>query len=231
MLRERFAHVEMLGQRRKQTEAHVRAQKLDFFGIRRVAFLRPLTKLVSRKLLKTAPTDEATLDDFVIEPFGERALEYVALCRDPRRPVRILFSLLDAGLGGGQQVAVWLAEAAVARGHAVGLLVPEPGPTQARFAALRAQTHLARLQRLRDPRDVPDAARVLRDYDVLWSHTAIGGQLLGDAAARWARRPHVIHQHTYPQFASREPEATMQRLLARTFLCRRRFIAVAAPRA
>jgi glycosyltransferase involved in cell wall biosynthesis len=141
--------------------------------------------------------------------------------------VRILFSLLDAGLGGGQQVAAWLAEAAVGRGHAVGLLVPEPGPTQARFAALRAQTHLARLLRLRDPRDVSDAARVLRDYDVLWSHTAIGGQLLGDLAARWARRPHVIHQHTYPQFASREPEATMQRLLARTFLDQRRFIAVA----
>jgi glycosyltransferase involved in cell wall biosynthesis len=74
---------------------------------------------------------------------------------------------------------------------------------------------------------VPDAARVLRDYDVLWSHTAIGGQLLGDTAARWARRPHVIHQHTYPQFASREPEATMQRLLTGTFLGRRRFIAVA----
>jgi glycosyltransferase involved in cell wall biosynthesis len=142
--------------------------------------------------------------------------------------MRILFSLLDAGPGGGQQVAAWLAEAAVARGDAVGLLVPEPGPAQARFAALRAQTHLARLQRLRDPSDVPDAARVLRDYDVLWSHTAIGGQLLGDAAARWARRPHVIHQHTYPQFASREPEATMQRLLARTFLGRRRFIAVAS---
>jgi SAM-dependent methyltransferase len=85
MLRERFTDVEMLGQRRKQTEAHARAQMLDFFGIRRVAFLRPLTKLVSRKLLKTAPTDEATLDDFVIEPFGERALEYLALCRCPRR--------------------------------------------------------------------------------------------------------------------------------------------------
>lgn len=85
MLRERFADVEMFGQRRKQTEAHARAQELDFFGIRRVALLRPLTKLVSRKVLQTAPTDEATLDDFVIEPFGERALEYLALCRDPRQ--------------------------------------------------------------------------------------------------------------------------------------------------
>jgi ubiquinone/menaquinone biosynthesis C-methylase UbiE len=85
MLRERFTDVEMLGQRRKQTEAHARAQELDFFGIRRVDFLRPLTKLVSRKVLKTAPTEEATVDDFVIGPFDERASEYVAACSSPKR--------------------------------------------------------------------------------------------------------------------------------------------------
>ena len=141
--------------------------------------------------------------------------------------MKILFSLLDAGLGGGQQVAVWLAEAATARGHAVGLLVPEQGPTCESFEAAGARTHLARLQRLRHPGAVGRAASIVRDYDVLWSHTAIGGQLLGDAAARLARRPHLIHQHTYPQFAPREPEATMQRLLGRAFLGRRSFIAVA----
>lgn len=140
---------------------------------------------------------------------------------------RILFSLLDAGLGGGQQVAVWLAEAAVARGYAIGLLVPERGPTCARFEDVGARTHLARLQRLRQPGDVGRAASIVRGYDVLWSHTAIGGQLLGDAAGRLARRPHLIHQHTYPQFASRGPEATIQRLLGRAFLGRRSFIAVA----
>lgn len=86
MLRRRFTSVEMLGQRRVQTETHMKAQKLDALGLRRLALLRPLTKLVSRSILRTAPTEEATLDDFVIEPFAERASEYVAECMTPRKP-------------------------------------------------------------------------------------------------------------------------------------------------
>jgi glycosyltransferase involved in cell wall biosynthesis len=74
---------------------------------------------------------------------------------------------------------------------------------------------------------VRKVARVLRDYDILYSHTAIGGQLLGDVSARLARRPHLIHQHTYPQFSSRPVDAALQRALCRTLLGRRRFIAVA----
>jgi glycosyltransferase involved in cell wall biosynthesis len=141
--------------------------------------------------------------------------------------MRLLFSLLDAGLGGGQQVATWLAEAAVARGHQVGLLVPDRGPTCELFETVGAQTHLIRLQRLREPRDVGRAARILRDYDVLWSHNVIGGQLLGDLAARKAGCTHLIHQHTYPQFSTREPDAKMQRLLSHLILGQRSFIAVA----
>jgi glycosyltransferase involved in cell wall biosynthesis len=140
---------------------------------------------------------------------------------------RILFSLLDAGLGGGQRVATWFAEAARARGHEVGLLVPATGPTSRRFEALGARIHLARLQRLREPGELRQASLTLREYDVLWSHTAIGGQVLGDLAARLARRPHVLHQHTFPQFASREPERMLQRSFCRALLGRRPFIAVA----
>jgi glycosyltransferase involved in cell wall biosynthesis len=141
--------------------------------------------------------------------------------------MKLLFSLLDAQVGGGQQVASWLAEAAAARGHEIGLIVPELGPTSDRFEGLGGRTYLARLQRLRQPGDVPSAARILRDFDVLWSHTAIGGQLLGELAARTARRPHVIHQHAYPHFASRQPAAAFQHLLCRVLLGRRHFIAVA----
>jgi SAM-dependent methyltransferase len=83
MLRERFAHVEMLGQSRTQSDAHRAAQRADVLGLRRWRALRPLTRWVSRYVLKTVPTEEATLDDFVIEPFSERSLEYVVACRTP----------------------------------------------------------------------------------------------------------------------------------------------------
>ena len=141
--------------------------------------------------------------------------------------MRVLFSLLDAGIGGGQQVATWIAQGLVTRGDSVGLLVPARGPAVEGFEALGARVHFAHLQRLRQPRDVRNVAKVLRNYDALYSHTAIGGQLLGDAAARLARRPHLIHQHTYPQFSTRPLDATLQRTLFRILLGRRPFIAVA----
>jgi SAM-dependent methyltransferase len=81
MLRARFADVTILGQRRVQTVAHRTAQRLDVLGLRRSKLLRPLAKLISRSALRTAPVEEATLDDFAIEPFENAALEYVAVCR------------------------------------------------------------------------------------------------------------------------------------------------------
>jgi SAM-dependent methyltransferase len=81
ILRARFADVTMLGQRRVQTVTHRTAQRLDVLGLRRSKLLRPLAKLISRSALGTAPVEEATLDDFAIEPFEDAALEYVAVCR------------------------------------------------------------------------------------------------------------------------------------------------------
>jgi SAM-dependent methyltransferase len=79
-----FDEVTMLGQRRLQSDAHRTAQRLDVLGLRRMKLLRPLAKAVSRGALKTAPVDEATMDDFVIEPFEGAATEYVAACRRQR---------------------------------------------------------------------------------------------------------------------------------------------------
>jgi SAM-dependent methyltransferase len=81
LLRSRFPEVTVFGQRRVQTEAHRTAQRMDVLGLRKIAFLRPLTKRFSRSALMTTPNDEATLDDFVIEPFNDVASEYVAVCR------------------------------------------------------------------------------------------------------------------------------------------------------
>jgi SAM-dependent methyltransferase len=81
MLRTRFVDVTILGQHRLQTPAHRTAQRLDVLGVRRSKLLRPLVKRISRSLLKTAPVEEASLADFVIEPFVGTATEYVAVCR------------------------------------------------------------------------------------------------------------------------------------------------------
>jgi 2-polyprenyl-3-methyl-5-hydroxy-6-metoxy-1,4-benzoquinol methylase len=87
MLAAKFGRVEMLGQFRRQTEPHRRAQQLDVLGIRRWRVIRPLTRLLSRRVLGTTPTEEATLDDFSIEPFTLQALEYVAVCEKAGDPI------------------------------------------------------------------------------------------------------------------------------------------------
>ena len=48
--------------------------------------------------------------------------------------MKVLFNLLDAGIGGGQQVALGVAEELVRRGHRVGVVVPRTGPAAERFA-------------------------------------------------------------------------------------------------
>jgi glycosyltransferase involved in cell wall biosynthesis len=141
--------------------------------------------------------------------------------------MRILFSLLDAGIGGGQRIASQIAERLVDEGDEVGLVVPEQGPAVERFEKLGAAIHLYDLRRIRRPNDVNRVARSLASYDLLYSHTGTGGQILGDTAARRARRPHLVHQHTFPQFSSRGVEATAQRALFRLLLARRPFIVVA----
>jgi len=80
MLSSRFETVEMLGQFRIQTRAHRATQRLDVLGIRKWRIVRPITRLVSRGVLKTAPTEEASIDDFSIQAFSPEALEYVAIC-------------------------------------------------------------------------------------------------------------------------------------------------------
>lgn len=85
LLGRHFGEVQLLGQRRVQTEAHQAAQRLDVLGLRRLRVLRPLARVVSRTVLRTAPAEEATLDDFVIDGAVDKAYEFVAVCGHPRR--------------------------------------------------------------------------------------------------------------------------------------------------
>jgi glycosyltransferase involved in cell wall biosynthesis len=139
----------------------------------------------------------------------------------------VLFHLLDAGTGGGQLVAARVASALVDRGDEVGLAVPAPGPAAERFAELGARTELVDAGTLRRPLSARRLARILDRHDVLYSHTAVPGVVLGAAAARLAGRPHLVHQHTFPYFSPAAPARTAQRLALRRLGARTTFVAVA----
>jgi glycosyltransferase involved in cell wall biosynthesis len=141
--------------------------------------------------------------------------------------LKVLFHLLDAGVGGGQLVASRVAAALLENGDEVGLVVPAPGPASERFRALGAEVVLLDAGTLHRPLAARSLAQVLKPYDLLYSHTAIPGAILGAAATRLARKPHVVHQHTFPYFSSAWLVGASQRALLRHVAARSRFIAVA----
>jgi SAM-dependent methyltransferase len=79
LLRRRFAHVELYGQRRLQTTRHRLARRLDVLGLRRSL---PALRRLARPLLGTAPMAEVTLEEIEIsrEALAD-ASELVAVCR------------------------------------------------------------------------------------------------------------------------------------------------------
>ena len=141
--------------------------------------------------------------------------------------MRILFSLLDANLGGGQRVAFSIAERLVADRNRVGVIIPADGPAIEQFREIGVAVHVADIHTLRNATQVGRVARALRDYDALYSHTSVPGEILGDVAARWTRRPHVVHRHTPPHFSVSGPIRATQHALYRLLLRDRAFIAVA----
>ena len=140
--------------------------------------------------------------------------------------MRVLFNLLDAGVGGGQHVALDIGAELIRRGHEVGVVAPAEGRTTERFAALGARTHTADLVTLRRP-GLLHGARIARGYDLVYSHTSVPCEILGGVAAALARRPHAVHRHVYPHFSPRAPIRALQRLLYRAVDRRARTVAVA----
>ena len=141
--------------------------------------------------------------------------------------MRVLFHVLDAGVGGGQLVARRVAEALVERGDSVGLVVAGDGPLVDAFGELGAQVTGLQLAELRQPQAALRARGLVATYDVLYSHTSAPGQIVCATAAMLARRPHVAHQHTVPYFSTRAARGAAQRQLFRVATRGTRFIAVA----
>jgi SAM-dependent methyltransferase len=82
ILRERFAHVELFGQRRLQTKRHQLLQRLDFLGLRRRVGIGLVS--AASTFTGTPSTTSASLDDIVIDDDLDAAIDLVAVCRAPR---------------------------------------------------------------------------------------------------------------------------------------------------
>jgi glycosyltransferase involved in cell wall biosynthesis len=141
--------------------------------------------------------------------------------------VRILFSLLDAAVGGGQRVALEVARRLTAEGDSIGLFVPGEGPFAEEFRALGSTVYRADLQTLRRTTGIGPAARLARAYDLLYSHTSVPGEILGARVARRAGIAYVVHRHTDPYFSPQTLTRLVQRWLYRRGLHATPFIAVA----
>lgn len=141
--------------------------------------------------------------------------------------MRVLFNLHDAQIGGGQRVAAHIANGLALRGHTVGIMIGRHGPALDWFEAAHPTVHVLRLTSLRQPLAVAAAARLIRKYDVLYTHAHLGGQLASEVAARLAGRVHVIHQHNVVRFSVTGWISAIQRGLYPRLLGRSMFIAVA----
>lgn len=141
--------------------------------------------------------------------------------------MKVLFHLLDAGVGGGQLVAARIAEKLAQRGDEIGLVVPREGPAAGRFSELGADISFIDAGSLRSPGSASSLSRLLGRYDLLYSHTSSPGAIVGAAAARLARRKHVVHQHTFPYFSPSPAAGSVQRVLFRHLTRAATFIAVA----
>ena len=90
--------------------------------------------------------------------------------------VRVLFNLLDAGVGGGQQVALDIAPSSCGAVTAWEPWSSRPRvPRRRGFRRSVRRTHTARLVSLRSPGVWP-GARIARRYDLVYSHTSVPGR-------------------------------------------------------
>jgi glycosyltransferase involved in cell wall biosynthesis len=87
---------------------------------------------------------------------------------------------------------------------------------------------VADLHSLRRATQAIRVARILRDYDLMYSHTSIPGEILGEIAARVARTRHLVHRHTPAHVSPSFPVRTVQTTLYRTLLRTTPVIAVSA---
>ena len=93
--------------------------------------------------------------------------------------MRVLFSLLDATDAGGQRVAAAVARRLSLDGATLGVVVPSPGLGTAPFEEMNASLFAVDIGTLRNATQASAVLRVLRGFDVLYSHTSVPGETSG----------------------------------------------------
>jgi glycosyltransferase involved in cell wall biosynthesis len=139
--------------------------------------------------------------------------------------MRVVHLVIGGEVGGGQAIALRLAQAARERGHETSVVSPSPGPflELVEAAGIRAEVvPLGRAARLDGVRLLARRLRAER-AELLHTHTLFAGNLLGRLAARLAGVPVLAHMHTENYFRRQAVVEPAQRALdnATARLCRR----------
>lgn len=116
--------------------------------------------------------------------------------------MRIVHLVIGGDLGGGQAIALRLAQAARERGDSVAFVAPEPGPFVELVRADGMTVHVLPLRRTYQAGKALRLARLLRRdrADVLHTHTLVAANALGRVAARLAGVHVISHLHIENHF-------------------------------
>ena len=116
---------------------------------------------------------------------------------DRATPGAVLFGLVSGGLGGGQRVALGVAERLVDRGLQLIAFAPDDGPSLDEFRALGSQTVILGPIRTFDIQMIRTIAAVVGDYPrpCVYTHTVLAHEAMFGLAAKRQRARLVIHRH------------------------------------
>ncbi len=131
--------------------------------------------------------------------------------------MRILLTVIDAHLVGGQRVALAMARRLRADGNELLAVFPGEGPLHEGFARLGVRSTGIPSWRIRNPRVFWDLYVVAHSFrpDLVYSHCSTGGEFISTVVARAARVPIVIHRHSGPDFGVGRAHQWLARLLSR----------------
>jgi glycosyltransferase involved in cell wall biosynthesis len=129
--------------------------------------------------------------------------------------MRILFTIIDANLVGGQRMALELMEKL--RSGGAELFAAFPGLLDGALQRVGVQREFIPSWRLRDPRGYIALARVVARVrpDLIYTHCASGGEFIGVAVGKAWRIPVVIHRHSAPGFSGGRARQGIERTLMR----------------
>lgn len=131
--------------------------------------------------------------------------------------MRIVFTIIDANLAGGQRVALELMENLRSGGSELFAAFPGEGPLEAAVRRIGVQREHIPSWRLRDPRGYLALARAVARTrpDLIYTHCGGGGEFIAVVVGKLWRIPVVIHRHSIPGFSGPPLRQGLERALMR----------------